>query len=316
MRTNSTQDDEIARARGQASVTRRATCAGLEEILYEPIAVLDHGFIRVIDYMGDDSAIVQAARVSYGRGTKSKSDDRGLIRYLMRNAHTSPFEMLELKLHVKLPIFVARQWVRHRTASINEYSARYSVLDKEFYVPEDKHLAAQSTTNKQGRDTTLTAAEASSVISLLKSDAERNYADYLWMLNEDDTGKCLDEKRTGLARELARINLTLNMYTQWYWKIDLHNLMHFIKLRSDAHAQYEIRAYSEALEDIVSKWVPLSYSAFKDFNADALTFSGPALAVVRRVVGGERVTQETSGLTRSEWREFCDALGIAEHASG
>ena len=195
--------------------------------------MLDHGFVRVIDYMGDDAAIVQAARVSYGRGTRRVSEDAGLIRYLMRHRHSTPFEMCEIKYHVKLPIFVARQWIRHRTANVNEYSARYSILDREFYLPAPEHLAAQSAVNRQGRGDVLAGDEAAQVLDLLREDATRSYDHYAEMLNEDEQGAPRDPARQGLARELARMNLTLNTYTQWYWKIDLHNLLHFLSLRAD-----------------------------------------------------------------------------------
>src|SRR5471030_2595005 len=232
---------EITALRAQNAATARPTVPALEEMLYAPLEVLDHGFVRVIDYMGDDAAIVQAARVSYGRGTRRVSEDSGLIRYLMRHRHSTPFEMCEIKYHVKLPIFVARQWIRHRTANVNEYSARYSILDREFYVPEPEHLAAQSLSNRQGRGDVLAGDEAAEVLALLRDDAGRNYDHYAAMLNEDADGNPVDPARQGLARELARMNLTLNTYTQWYWKTDLHNLFHFLSLRADAHAQYEIR---------------------------------------------------------------------------
>src|SRR5580700_7110395 len=241
------QKAEIDRLRTDMTPTRRASVPALEDILYLPLPVLDHGFVRVIDYMGDDAAVVQAARVSYGKGTKKVNEDRGLIHYLMRHRHTTPFEMCEIKYHVKLPIFVARQWIRHRTANVNEYSARYSILDNEFYLPAPEHLAVQSSTNRQGRGEALPPAEAQRVLDLLREDAARSYRDYAFMLNEDETGKPVDENRTGLARELARMNLSLNFYTQWYWKIDLYNLMHFLQLRADQHAQYEIRVYANVL---------------------------------------------------------------------
>jgi len=303
------QRDEIDRARAETRPTRRATVAALEEILYEPLAVLDHGFVRVVDYMGDDSAVVQAARVSYGRGTRSVRDDRGLIRYLMRHWHTTPFEMCEIKYHVKLPIFVARQWIRHRTANVNEYSARYSVLDREFYLPAPDQLAAQSSANRQGRGEPLTEADAARVLDLLRADAERCHDDYEWLLNEDDTGAPADSGRPGLARELARINLTLNTYTQWYWKIDLHNLMHFLRLRADPHAQYEIRAYAEVMLDTLARWVPVSHEAFLDYRLHAAALSAPAMAVVRRMLAGEAVDKAGSGLSPREWRELMAGLG-------
>src|SRR5512138_2656466 len=196
------QRAEMEAQRATLQPTRRATVPALEEILYQPLAVLDHGFVRVIDYMGDDGSIVQAARVSYGRGTRRVSEDRGLINYLMRHRHTTPFEMCEIKYHVKLPIFVARQWIRHRTANVNEYSARYSILDNEFYIPKPEHLAAQSRLNRQGRDAVLAGKEAERVFDLLKQDAERVYAHYMEMLNEGEAGEPLDPERSGLAREL------------------------------------------------------------------------------------------------------------------
>jgi thymidylate synthase (FAD) len=260
--------------------------------------------------MGDDAAVVQAARVSYGRGTKKVSEDRGLIRYLMRHWHSTPFEMCSIKLHVKLPIFVARQWIRHRTASINEYSARYSVLDAEFYIPAPEQLAAQSATNRQGRSGLIEGEEATHVLDLLREDAARNYRDYVWMLNEDEHGT-VDPARSGLARELARMNLTLNMYTQWYWKTNLHNLFNFLRLRADSHAQFEIRAYAEALLGLAERWVPLSYEAFLEYRMGSLTLSKTGISIVKRMLAGETVTQETSGLPPREWRELMAALDIA-----
>ena len=294
----------------RSSTTRRATVPALERILGEPFRVLDHGFVRIVDYMGDDSAIVQAARVSYGAGTRRARDDEALIRYLMRHRHTTPFEMCEIKLHVKLPVFVARQWIRHRTASVNEYSARYSLLDREFYIPEARHLAVQSTANRQGRGATLEGAEAERVRRLLAEDAERAYAHYLEMLNEDEDGARRDETKPGLARELARIGLPLNVYTQWYWKIDLHNLFHFLLLRADPHAQYEIRAYAETiLERVVRPWVPMAHRAFADYALGGARLSAGALAVVKRMLSGEKVTRAESGLGPREWRELMATLG-------
>jgi thymidylate synthase (FAD) len=240
------QQQEIDAQRADSFPTRRATVPALEEVLYQATPLLDHGFIRVVDYMGDDNAVVQAARVSYGKGTKKVSEDRGLINYLMRHRHTTPFEMAEIKYHVKLPIFVARQWIRHRTANVNEYSARYSILDNEFYIPAPDQLAAQSAQNRQGRDAVLTGDEATEVFKLLREDSENNYAHYEYMLNEGPDGEPKDPGRKGLARELARMNLSLNFYTQWYWKTNLHNLLHFLSLRADPHAQYEIRVYADA----------------------------------------------------------------------
>jgi len=309
MALTSEQQQEIEAARGDATPTRRPTVPALEAVLFQAVPVLDHGFVRVIDYMGDDAAIVQAARVSYGRGTRAANEDKGLIRYLMRHRHSTPFEMCEIKFHVKLPIFVARQWIRHRTANVNEYSARYSILDREFYLPAPEHLAAQSAVNRQGRGDILEGAEAARVLDLLREDATRNYDHYLEMLNEDEQGTKLDGARAGLARELARMNLTLNAYTQWYWKTDLHNLFHFLSLRADAHAQYEIRAYAEAMMDMAEAWVPIAAAAFRDYRLGAVTLSAQMLGVVRRMVAGETVEQPGSGLSKREWRELMDALG-------
>ena len=297
----SEQANEITVAREQSASTVRPTVQALETMLFQPVPVLDHGFVRVIDYMGDDAAIVQAARVSYGRGTKRMQEDAGLIRYLMRHRHTTPFEMCEIKFHIKLPIFVARQWIRHRTASVNEYSARYSILDKEFYIPAPQHLAAQSLTNRQGRGDILEGEEATAVLHMLRDDAERCYSHYASMLNE---GEGADPSRRGLARELARMNLTLNTYTQWYWKTNLHNLFHFLSLRADTHAQYEIRVYADAMMRMTEAWVPIATDAFRDYRLGAVTLSAPMVAVVKRRLSGEVVTQQSSGLNRREWLEF------------
>jgi thymidylate synthase (FAD) len=302
------QQAEIAALRETQSTTRRATVPALEAMLYEALPVLDHGFVRVIDYMGDDGAIVQAARVSYGRGTRRVSEDAGLIRYLMRHRHSTPFEMCEIKYHVKLPIFVARQWIRHRMANVNEYSARYSILDREFYIPAPEHLAAQSDSNRQGRGDVLQGEEAEQVLRLLRDDATLTYDHYAHMLNEDGA----DPARRGLARELARMNLTLNTYTQWYWKSDLHNLLNFLSLRADSHAQYEIRAYAEVMLQSVEAWVPATFAAFKDYRVGAVTLSAGMLAVVRRMLGGEPVDQAGSGLSKREWVELMAALGRGE----
>lgn len=301
MKLSVEQFAEIAAAREVIHQTGRPTVAALEAMLHQAIPVLDHGFIRVVDYMGDDSSVVQAARVSYGRGTRRVNEDRTLIRYLMSHWHTTPFEMAEIKLHVKLPIFVARQWIRHRMASVNEYSARYSILDREFYLPTRENMAAQSTTNRQGRGSILDEDEAAQVLDLLRSDAERNYDHYVWMLNEGSEASGPDDARAGLARELARMNLTLNSYTQWYWKSDLHNLLGFLRLRADVHAQYEIRVYAEEILKIVEAWVPLSYEAFRDYRMEAASLSRQALDVVRRWVAGENVTMPESGMTKREW---------------
>ena len=300
---------EIAAQRETRAETLRPTVPALEAMLYQAIPVLDHGFVRVIDYMGDDGAIVQAARVSYGRGTRRVSEDAGLIRYLMRHWHSTPFEMCEIKYHVKLPIFVARQWIRHRTANVNEYSARYSILDREFYIPEPEQLAAQSASNRQGRGEVLQGAEAAHVLDLLRQDAMQTYDHYAEMLNEDATGEPRDPARQGLARELARMNLTLNTYTQWYWKTDLHNLFHFLRLRADAHAQYEIRVYAEVMLDTVAAWVPAACQAFRDYRLGAVTLSAQMLDSVKRLLAGETVDQKASGLSKREWTELMGVLG-------
>jgi thymidylate synthase (FAD) len=304
------QKAEIERLRAETAPTRRATVPALEDVLYQAIPVLDHGFVRVIDYMGDDAAVVQAARVSYGKGTKKVNEDRGLIQYLMRHRHTTPFEMCEIKYHVKLPIFVARQWIRHRTANVNEYSARYSILDNEFYLPAPDQLAAQSRSNRQGRGDVLTGKEAARVMTLLREDAERAYRGYVEMLNEDEAGAVVDPERQGLARELARMNLSLNFYTQWYWKTDLHNLLNFLSLRADAHAQYEIRVYADAMMDTLERWVPMTAEAFRQYRMGGAHISERGLAVVKRMLAGESVSQPESGLSKREWTELMAVLGL------
>jgi thymidylate synthase (FAD) len=298
------QHAEIECQRAESAPTRRPVAPALEEVLYQAHPVLDHGFVRVIDYMGDDSAVVQAARVSYGKGTKKVSEDKGLIHYLMRHRHSTPFEMCEIKFHVKLPIFVARQWIRHRTANVNEYSARYSILDREFYIPAPEQLAAQSVANRQGRGDVLTGAEAQRVLEILKQDSTTAYDHYAEMLNESESGETVDAEKQGLARELARMNLSLNFYTQWYWKIDLYNFMHFLSLRADPHAQYEIRVYAEAMLEMLRKWVPLTAEAFEQHRLHAITLSKNALAALKRMLKGETVTLETSGLGKREWNEL------------
>ncbi|WP_304616431.1 FAD-dependent thymidylate synthase [Paracoccus sp. (in: a-proteobacteria)] len=295
------QQAEIESERATPRQTLRAVSPGMEARLYTAHPVLDHGFVRVIDYMGDDAAICQAARVSYGKGTRSVQNDEGLIRYLMRHWHSTPFEMCEVKFHVKLPVFVARQWIRHRTANVNEYSARYSILDREFYIPRAEHLAAQSTQNNQGRGEVLQGAEAQRVLDLLREDAMRSYDHYESMLSQDG--------QQGLARELARMNLPANIYTQWYWKVDLHNLLHFLRLRADSHAQYEIRAYADLMCEIVADWVPAAFAAFRDYRMDAVSLSAQGAEALRRRLAGQVVTQENSGMGAREWREFVEAWG-------
>ncbi len=302
------QKKEIKEQQSQANTTKRVTSPELEKILYEAIPILDHGFVRVVDYMGDDSSIVQAARVSYGKGTKKVSTDEGLIKYLLRHWHSTPFEMCEIKYHIKLPIFIARQWIRHRTANVNEYSARYSILDKEFYIPAPDKLAAQAVNNRQGRGDVLQGEQAKEVLNILKEDSERTYSNYEKLLNERYDGTTIDESKSGLARELARMNLTLNSYTQWYWKTDLLNLMNFLFLRADIHAQYEIRVYAEAMIDTLKKWVPITHSAFLDYRVGAAHVSAKGLQVIKSLLGGKNVNHESSGLSKREWNELMEIL--------
>lgn len=282
--------------------TKRAISRDLEKILYEPIPVLDHGFIRVIDYMGNDSAIVQAARVSYGAGTKQVNEDRGLINYLMRHGHTTPFEMCEIKLHVKLPIFVMRHWVRHRTANINEYSARYSVLSNEFYIPELSKIAEQSKTNKQGRaDDSMSDKKKQEVAKILDEFSKAAYEKYSYMLED-----------LGLTRELARTILPVNVYTEMYWKIDLNNLLHFLRLRADSHAQYEIQCYANKILELVKCWVPFTYDAFMNYRKNAINVSQKYVELNKRIIKGEKISQENSGLSKGEWREFVEAFNLQD----
>ena len=312
MKLTKEQEAEIRDQQSQQNKTKRVTVAELENILYEAIPILDHGFIRVIDYMGDDTSIVQAARVSYGKGTKKVSTDSGLIKYLMRHWHSTPFEMCEIKYHVKLPIFIARQWIRHRTANVNEYSARYSILDKEFYLPSFENLAAQSQSNRQGRGDVLKGDQAKKVLDLLKKDAEQTYDNYETMLNERYDGSIIDDKQVGLARELARMNLTLNTYTQWYWKTDLLNLMNFLRLRADHHAQYEIRTYADAMLDTVKRWVPITYEAFMDYRVGGTEVSSRGKTIIKRLIKGEEINIEDSGLSKREWNELMNSFDLKD----
>ena len=295
------QKEDIRNQRNNFNKTRRAISEGMEENLYLINKVLDHGFVRVIDYMGNDTSIVQAARVSYGEGTKKSRDDKSLIFYLMRHWHSTPFEMCEIKLHVKLPVFVARQWIRHRTANVNEYSARYSILDNEFYIPKSENLASQSSLNNQGRGDVLEGEEAKKVIQILKNDSLRSYKSYEKMLSK--------ENKKGLARELARMNLPTNIYTQWYWKTDLHNLFNFIRLRNDIHAQYEIRVYAEKIAELVKKWVPFAFEAFEQYQLNSSHLSSNGLSCIKRLMKGEDVSQDNSGMGKREWKEFCEIIG-------
>jgi len=312
MKLTTEQAQEIKDQQNQENKTKRVTAPELEKILYEAIPLLDHGFVRVVDYMGDDTSIVQAARVSYGKGTKKVSTDAGLIKYLMRHWHSTPFEMCEIKYHVKLPIFIARQWIRHRTANVNEYSARYSILDKEFYLPAQENLASQSQSNRQGRGDVLEGDQAKKVLDLLKNDAERTYDNYEMMLNERYDGSVIDEKEVGLARELARMNLTLNTYTQWYWKTDLLNLMNFLRLRADHHAQFEIRTYADAMLDTLKKWVPITYEAFMDYRVGGTEVSANGKLIIQKLIKGEKISIERSGLSKREWNELMEAFGLKD----
>ena len=306
------QKKEILEQQAQKNTTKRVTSPELEKILYEAIPVLDHGFVRVVDYMGDDSSVVQSARVSYGKGTKKVSTDSGLIKYLMRHRHSTPFEMCEIKYHVKLPIFIARQWIRHRTANVNEYSARYSILDKEFYMPTKENLAAQSTSNRQGRGDLINGKQADEILNILKKDAEQTYSNYELMLNERFDGSTINENNKGLARELARMNLTLNTYTQWYWKTDLLNLLNFLSLRSDSHAQYEIRAYADVMVDTLKKWVPITFEAFMDYRVGGMELSSKSKYVIQKMIKGEQCDFDSSKLSKREWNELMESFGFKE----
>ena len=313
MKLTKEQKKEILDQQSQKNVTKRVTSPELEKILYEAMPVLDHGFVRVVDYMGDDTSIVQSARVSYGKGTKKVSTDSGLIKYLMRHRHSTPFEMCEIKYHIKLPIFIARQWIRHRTANVNEYSARYSIMDKEFYVPSKENLAAQSTNNRQGRGALINGTQADNILKILKEDAERNYQHYEEMLNEKYDGTIIDDKKQGLARELARMNLTLNSYTQWYWKTDLLNLLNFLALRADSHAQFEIREYADVMMNTVKKWVPISYDAFVDYRVGGMELSAKGKIVIQKMIKGEKCDIDSSGLSKREWNELMNSFGFKQH---
>jgi thymidylate synthase (FAD) len=296
----------------EQSSTFRPVAEGMEKHLNVYHPVLDHGFIAVKDYMGDDVSVLQMARMSYGKGTKSLADDRALLRYLMRHLHTSPFEGCVIKLHVKLPIFVMRQWVRHRTASLNEYSARYSIMPDEFYLPEPAQLAVQSKDNKQGRGDTLTAEQAEQVLRMLRDDAQRNFGTYHQLLNADEDGRTIDEDGFGIARELARIGLPVSAYTQMYWQTNLHNLMHFLRLRADVHAQYEIRVYAEKILDIMTDWVPVTTEAFRDYQLEAGRLSRMEIALVKDMLAGRATIADAEryGLSKREIREFQTRFGV------
>jgi len=306
------QKKEILEQQAQKNTTKRVISPELEKILYEAQPVLDHGFVRVVDYMGDDSSIVQAARVSYGKGTKKVSTDSGLIKYLMRHRHSTPFEMCEIKYHVKLPIFVARQWIRHRTANVNEYSARYSILDKEFYLPSKENLAMQATSNRQGRGDVINGKQADNILNILKKDAEQTYENYELMLNEKYDGTKINEDNKGLARELARMNLTLNTYTQWYWKTDLLNLLNFLSLRADSHAQYEIRAYADVMINSLKRWAPITFEAFMDYRVGGMELSAKGKVVIQKMLKGDKCDFENSNLSKREWNELMESFGFKE----
>lgn len=271
-----------------------------DALLDKEFRVLDRGFVRLVDYMGGDEAIVQAARVSYGEGTKKVHEDRGLIRYLMRHKHTTPFEMVEFKFHVKLPIFVARQWIRHRSANVNEYSGRYSIMKEEFYVPEPENIQRQSERNKQGRSE-----------EEVPPEIQRKFIDYLNSSQKDAYDRYLEFVDQGIARELSRINLPLSLYTEWYWKIDLHNLFHFLRLRLDEHAQMEIREFAKVMSEMVRAVCPLAWEAFRDYSLTAETFSGPELALMQEQLAAvpqdlRQLTED--GLSKGEAQEFQEKL--------
>jgi len=302
--TNSPMLPTIGKDRFHLPASLRPMASGMEPFINKSIPVLDHGFVMVMDYMGDDEAVVNAARVSYGTGTKATSSSNYLIKYLMKHRHTSPFEMCELKVCLKMPLFVARQWIRHRTASINEYSARYSILDSCYYLPSAENINAQSTNNKQGRGETCTPEQAEAIRNILRNDAERCYANYLSMLNINANNETLDNDRVGIARELARVNLNLNFYTTFYWKIDAHNLMHFLKLRCDKHAQLEIRVYADVLLDIFRAWLPLCYKAFVEYQLNAVTLSEKQAAILKDAMVNGGAVSTKNGLSDREFDEL------------
>lgn len=274
-----------------------------EELLDKEISVLDHGFVRLVDYMGGDARIVQAARVSYGDGTKTVREDGALIDYLLRNRHTSPFEQVIFTFHVKMPIFVARQWIRHRTARLNEISGRYSVMRDEFYVPNRDEVRKQSKRNRQGGDAAEVPAELRErVISVLTSGQERIYGEYEDLLEDD------------VARELARINLPLSLYTEMYWQIDLNNLFHFLRLRMDWHAQYEIRVYGDAMARIARAVCPMAYDAFEEHILHGRNFAKSEIEMLARALDHAALDAaiEASGMRATRRREFLEKLGLAD----
>jgi thymidylate synthase (FAD) len=265
-----------------------------EAVLDREFPVLDKGFVRLVDYLGGDERVVQSARVSYGAGTKSYREDAGLIDYLLRHRHTSPFEQVVLSFHVKLPIFVARQWIRHRTARLNEISGRYSIMKDDFYVPAPGDVAAQSTDNKQGRSAeALDGAAAGAVCSTLAEGQGRAYGEYSRLIEG------------GIARELARVNLPLSLYTEWYWQIDLHNLFHFLELRLDSHAQLEIRRYAEVLLEIAKKVAPRCCESFERHRLGGVSFSREEFAELKRRIAG---AEEDGALTGKGLERFEEKL--------
>jgi thymidylate synthase (FAD) len=291
--------------------TLRPVNLGAEEWMGAVIPVLDHGFVYLVDYQGTDQSIEQAARVSYGEGTRQTSETKGLLRYLMRNEHTSPFEMADIKFHAKMPIFVARQWVRHRTASLNEYSARYSVVKDEFYIPNPSEISIQSKDNKQGRGE-IVSLEKSDEITVKLNDFYRGANDlYQILLSEDKGG-------FGIARELARTVLPVASYTEWYWKTNLHNMLHFLKLRMNPHAQYEIREYANAMAEVIKDAFPITWEAFDDYQLNATKITRPEKEVIidmlrkRRIVfSAEEIkyTAEQNGLNnKRETEELIDKI--------
>lgn len=284
---------------------QKATSPEIDKLIENDtfFSLLDHGLIRVIDYMGNDQSIVDAARISYGQGTTSKNDDKGLINYLMRHHHTTPFEMCEIKLYIKCPIFVARQWMRHRTASINEYSARYSEVKDEMYIPKEEHVKGQHSTNKQMSDNPVSNQVSDYFIGNLESSSKLQYNDYT------------DALDSGISRETARIGLPLNTYTEFVWKMDLHNLLHFLRLRIDSHAQYEIRVYADAIAGIVKSWCPLAYAAFEEYRLNSETFSAKEMAIlqyhgfnIKTIIILEE--QKKFGFSNGEWLEFMKKLEL------
>lgn len=293
----------------------RTNSPALDAILGHSYPVLDHGFCRVIDYMGDDVAIVQMARTSYGQGTKSTSDDRGLIRYLMRHHHTSPMEGCEIKLHLKMPIFVARQWIRHRTAALNEVSGRYSVLSGEFYFPDAERLGRQSVTNKQGTGQSYDAATAEIILDQMDHAVDGADSMYRFFISPEAAENPADSGYD-LSRELARIILPQNIYTEMYWKIDLHNLFHFLRLRADAHAQWEIRQYADLICSLVALWVPHAYGAWVDYRKEAVTFSRMEMEAIREmatdILNIGVVPNRPDGMTDREVKEFHVKMGWTE----